>query len=344
MLLFNSDYMEGCHPRILELLQQTNFEQAVGYEQDQFCERARELIRNKCEDSNVDVHFFTGGTLTNLTVIAAALRPHQGVISSAPGHVATHETGAIEATGHKVLTLPSADAKLTAQQIDDYFKTEGGSGSEHVVMPKMVYISHPTELGTLYTKAELTALAEACRRHGQYLFMDGARLGYALAVEDNDLDMPTINKLCDVFYIGGNKVGALIGEAVVVRNEELKVHFRHAMKQHGALCAKGRLLGIQFIGLFEDDLYVKIAKNAIDTAMMIRAACQDAGYKFAVESPTNQQFIIFPNHILEQLKKKYGLSQGAVVDENHTAARICTSWCTKKEDVEQLCNDIRTLK
>ncbi|NLT58259.1 MAG: aminotransferase class I/II-fold pyridoxal phosphate-dependent enzyme [Clostridiales bacterium] len=338
MILFNSDYMEGCHPRILELLQQTNFEQAPGYEQDQFCDRARELIRAKCGQSDLDVHFFSSGTLTNLTVIGAALRPHQAVISTELGHVATHETGAIELTGHKVLPVPSADGKLTAEQVRQLYEAHHGSATaEHEPQPKLVYISHPTELGTLYTRAELQALHETCADCGLYLYMDGARLGYGLAAEGNDLDLPTIAALCDVFYIGGNKVGALIGEALCIRSEALKKDFRYSMKQRGALTAKGRLIGIQFIGLFEDDLYLEISKNAIETAMVIRRTCEEKGYPFLAPSPTNQQFPILPNEHIEALRAHFGFGAIAKVDEGHTAVRFCTSWATRMEDVLALC-------
>ena len=342
MILFSNDYGEGCHPRILELLQETNYEQATGYENDQFSNRARELILAACGNPDADVHFFTGGTLTNLTVIGAALRPHQAVYSTVRGHIATHETGAIEATGHKVVTFPTTDGKLCPDLVKAAWERHWNT-REHEVQPKMVYISHSSEQGTLYTKTELQKLAEVCRACDMYLFLDGARLAYALAVEESDLDLATIAECCDVFYIGGNKCGALIGEAAVVTNPDLKKDFRYIMKQRGALTAKGRLLGIQFVGLFEDDLYMKIGKNAIKTAMMIKQACIDKGYSFAVDSPTNLQFPILPNDVISKLRERYGFGGMAKVDDLHSSARIVTSWATREEDVAAFCADIKSL-
>jgi len=343
MILFNNDYSEGCHPRILELLAETNWDQAAGYENDQFCNRARDLIREKCATPDADVHFFTGGTLTNLTVIASVLRPYQAVYSTVRGHIATNETGAIEATGHKVVTFPTEDGKLKPELISAAWNRHHNGPREHEVMPKMVFISHSTELGTLYSKAELAALAEVCRACGLYLYLDGARLGYALATESCDLTLPDIAEYCDIFYIGGNKCGALIGEAVVIVNPELRANFRYMMKQRGALTAKGRLLGIQFIGLFEDDLYVKIGKNAIDTAMVIKQAIVDKGYSFTVDSPTNQQFPILPNKIIPKLREKYGFGGATPVDADHSSIRLVTSWATKMEDAQAFAADILAL-
>ena len=340
MVMFTNDYSEGCHPKILELLLTTNFEQADGYENDQFCDRARVLIREACAAPDADVHFFTGGTLTNLTVISAALRPHQAVLSTVLGHIATNETGAIEATGHRVVTFASEDGKMKPEfvtQAHNQFR------SEHQTQPKMVYVSQSTELGTIYSKGELEALSAECKKYGYYLFLDGARLGYALATPGNDLTLPDIAQLCDVFYIGGNKVGALVGEACVITNAELKQDFRYVMKQHGALTAKGRLLGIQFVGLFEEGLYLSIGQNAIDTAMMIRKACTEKGYDFLVDSPTNLQFPIMPHHVIAKLREKYVLGGLTEVDEDHSAVRVVTSWATRAEDVAAFCADILAL-
>ena len=256
MIYFNNDYSEGCHPKILEALTRTNYEQTLGYGEDEYCARATEKIRTLCGRADAAVHFLVGGTQTNLTVIAAALRPHQGVLCADSGHINTHETGAVEATGHKVLGLPSKDGKITASQVRDAVLAHRADASfEHTVQPKMVYISNPTELGTLYTKAELTALRDTCRELGLYLFLDGARLGYGLMAKDNDLTLKDIGDCCDVFYIGGTKVGALFGEAVLVTNPALKEDFRYLIKQRGGMLAKGRLLGIQFDTLMTDNLY-----------------------------------------------------------------------------------------
>ena len=263
MIYFNSDYLEGAHPSIMVRLAETNMVQTVGYGEDEYCEAAREKIKTACQAPEADVHFLVGGTQTNTTVIAAILRPWQGVISAVSGHINCHEAGAIESTGHKVITLPTTNGKITAQQVQDYVEWHRNDEStEHIVQPGMVYISHPTEGGTLYTKAELTALYDTCRRYGLPLFIDGARLGYGLMAEESDMTLPEIARLCDVFYIGGTKVGALFGEAVVIMNENLKKDFRFIMKQRGGRMAKGRLLGVQFDTLFTDDLYFKISRHA----------------------------------------------------------------------------------
>ena len=267
MILFSKDYSEGCHENILKALNQTNYVQTDGYGTDEYCEEAKSLIKEACSSPNADIHFLVGGTQTNFTVIASALKPYQGVISAVSGHINVHETGAVEATGHKVIPLPSDDGKITAQQVEECFLKHCNSDSaEHEVQPKMVYISNSTELGTIYTKSELTELSEVCGKYGLYLFLDGARLGYALTCKENDLDLQTIAKLCDVFYIGGTKVGALFGEAVVITNDNLKSDFRYMIKRGGGMLAKGRLLGIQFKELFTDNLYFEISKHAIEMA------------------------------------------------------------------------------
>lgn len=345
MLYFNCDYTEGAHPRILERMLNTNMEQTVGYGEDQYCEQARELIRKECGREDVAVHFLVGGTQANFTVIRSALRPHQGAISAVTGHINAHETGAVEATGHKVLALPSgSEGKLTAAQVEETVKNHWSDEThEHQVQPKMVYISHPTENGALYTLSELEALSAVCKANGLYLFLDGARLGYGLTARGTDVTMADLARLCDVFYIGGTKCGALFGEAVVIVNPELKTDFRYAIKQNGGMLAKGRLLGIQFLTLFEDGLYYQICRTANQQAYRIADACKEAGFTFFAESITNQQFPIFPNRLLEKLGQKYAYSTWAKVDEDHTAIRLATSWATREEAVEQLIADIQEL-
>ena len=341
MLYFNCDYNEGAHERILERLMQTNREQTEGYGEDAYCERARELIRAYCEAPDADVHFLVGGTQANLTVISAALRPHQGVIAAQTAHIHVHETGAVEACGHKVLALPSENGKLTARQVSDCHMAHRMDESfEHMVQPKLVYISNPTELGTIYSRDELIALSDICRKNHLYLFMDGARLGYGLAAEDNTLTMEEIVGLCDVFTIGGTKVGALFGEAVVITHPELKTDFRYLIKQKGGMLAKGRLLGIQFQALFEDGLYMELARHADRLADKLREAFGNAGYPFLIESRTNQIFPIMPDEKLGALKEKYSFSYQQRVDETHSAVRFCTSWATKEEAVEELIGDL----
>jgi threonine aldolase len=341
MLRFNCDYSEGAHPKIIEKLVLTNYEQTEGYGEDNYCKEAIRLIKEKCDRQDVDIHFFVGGTQTNLTVISAALRPHQGVISAVSGHINVHESGAIEATGHKVLALPSSDGKLTSKQIQEVYDSHfNDTTHEHMVQPKLVYISNPTEVGSIYSKAELMSLSETCRINNLLLYMDGARLGYALCAEGNDLDLPAIAQLCDAFYIGGTKIGALFGESLVIRNEGLKSDFRYLIKQRGGLLSKGRLLGIQFITLFEDDLYFKMAKHANEMANLIKEACIKKGYSFLNPSTTNQQFPIMPDTVLEKLKQNYGYSYWQRIDENQSAVRFCTSWATEKDAVLRLIADI----
>lgn len=341
MIRFNCDYSEGAHEKIMERLLQTNREQTPGYGEDCYCDAARNLIRMACNKEDADVHFLVGGTQANLTVIAAALRPHQGVIGATSAHINVHETGSIEACGHKVLALPSEDGKITAEQVEAcYLAHVQDESFEHTVQPKMVYISNPTELGTIYSKTELAELSDVCRKHQLYLFMDGARLGYGLAARDNTLSLEDIAELCDVFYIGGTKVGALFGEAVVITNPELKTDFRYLIKQRGGMLAKGRLLGLQFQVLFENNLYMEVAEYADRLADRLREAFVNAGYSFLVENQTNQIFPIMPDEKLAELKEKYSFSYQQRIDESHSAVRFCTSWATKEEDVEQLIRDL----
>mgnify|MGYP004530256083 FL=1 len=345
MIYFNSDYLEGAHPSIMVKMAETNMVQTVGYGEDEYCEAAREKIKTACQAPEADVHFLVGGTQTNTTVIAAILRPWQGVISAVSGHINCHETGAIESTGHKVITLPTDNGKITAQQVADYVEWhKNDESTEHIVQPGMVYISHPTEAGTLYTKEELTELYDTCRRYGLPLYIDGARLGYGLAAEESDMTLPEFARLCDVFYIGGTKVGALFGEAVVIMNESLKKDFRFIMKQRGGRLAKGRLLGIQFDALFTDDLYFKISRHAIEMAHQIRDIFVSAGYPLLFDSPTNQQYPIMPDAELAEIGKSFGYEYWERVDKTHSGVRFCASWATTQENVDALRETVNALK
>lgn len=337
MIYFNSDYLEGAHPALMAKLNETNMVQTVGYGEDEYCAAARVKIQNACQAPEADVHFLVGGTQTNTTVIAAVLRPWQGVLCAVSGHINCHEAGAIESTGHKVITLPTTNGKITAQQVQEYVEWHRNDEStEHIVQPGMVYISYPTEGGTLYSKAELTELYDVCRRYGLPLFIDGARLGYGVMADGADLTLPEIAHLCDVFYIGGTKVGALFGEAVVIMNPALKKDFRFIMKQRGGRMAKGRLLGIQFDVLFTDDLYTKISKNAIDTANFLKKGLAAKGYRFFMDSPTNQVFVILDNAQLAALEGRAKFGFWEKFDDTHTVVRIATSWATRMEEIEQL--------
>lgn len=344
MIRFESDYSEGAHPHVLELLSRSNLDQTPGYGEDSYCEKARSLIRDLCASDNADVHFLVGGTQANTTVIASVLRPIQGVVCAETGHINVHETGAIEATGHKVLAQPGIDGKITAAQVRTVCENHWRDAThEHMVQPGMVYISHPTENGTLYTKQELTALSEACHSYNLPLYLDGARMGYGIMAEGSDLTLPDIARLCDVFYIGGTKVGALFGEAVVITNNLLKRDFRYYIKQRGGMLAKGRLLGIQFIALLENGLYFDISAHADRLACKIRDAFLKKGIPLLFDSVTNQQFPILPNKKLDVLARKYAFSFWKQIDSEHSAVRFCTSWATKEDDVEQLLQDIGNL-
>lgn len=344
MIRFNCDYLEGAHPKILEKLLETNFVQTLGYGEDEYCERARAVIREKCGAPDAYVQFLVGGTQTNTTVIASILRPYQGVLCANTGHINAHETGAIEATGHKVLALPSEDGKITAAQVQEAYDIHWSDGShEHIVQPGMVYISHPTENGTLYTKEELKALYETCQKLELPLFLDGARLGYGLMSQGSDLTWQDIAALTDVFYIGGTKVGALFGEAVVMTNLSLTKDFRYMIKQRGGMLAKGRLLGIQFETLLSDGLYEEIAGKAVDQAMRLKEAFLDKGYPLLYDSYTNQQFPILPNSQLKQLEEKYSFELWTAMDEEYSAVRFCTSWATKDEDIDALIEDLSNM-
>ncbi|MCI5920348.1 MAG: low specificity L-threonine aldolase [Roseburia sp.] len=344
MIRFNSDYTEGCHPSILKRLEETNMVQTPGYGEDEYCKRAATLIKQAAGAPEADVHFLVGGTQTNVTVISAALKHYQGAITATTGHINVHETGALEACGHKCLNLDTPDGKLTAKQVEDYVEAHFADESfEHMVQPKLVYISNPTEIGTIYSKEELKALYDVCRKRNLYLFLDGARLGYALMCKENDMTLSDIAKYTDVFYIGGTKVGALFGEAVVITNDELKQDFRYNIKQRGGMLAKGRLLGIQFEKLFEENRYFEISAHAARMAEKLKEDLTNMGVMFYIDSPTNQQFPIMPDTVLEELKKKYSFSYWERMDEKHSAVRICTSWATKEENVDELLADVRKL-
>lgn len=319
-------------------------EQTVGYGEDPHCEEARRLIKQACQNDNADVHFLVGGTQANTTVIAHILRPYQGVLAATSGHINVHETGAIESTGHKVLAIPTEDGKLTAKQIDEAMQAHiHEDGPEHMVQPGMVYLSFPTEIGTIYSHDELKAIRTVCNKYDLPLFVDGARLGYGLCSPECDLTLPQLAQLADVFYIGGTKVGALFGEAVVIMNEALKRDFRYSIKQHGGMLAKGRLLGLQFATLFTGNLYFDIAQHAINEAMRIKAALQAKGIGFLIDSPTNQQFPIFTDTQIATLSEHFMLSLWQRIDEEHTAMRICTSWATKPESTDELIRAIENL-
>ena len=344
MIRFQCDYAEGAHPSILKKLEETNFDQTAGYGMDPYCDSARERIKKLCNNENVDVHFLVGGTQTNFTVISSVLRPYQGVIAAHTGHINVHETGAVEATGHKVLPILSEDGKITAAQVREMCNAHWDDADhEHMVQPGMVYISHPTENGTLYHQEELQALYDTCREFDLPLFLDGARLGYGLMSEASDLTLEDIARFTDVFYIGGTKVGALFGEAVVITKPELKRDFRYMIKRSGGMLAKGRLLGIQFDILFAEGLYFEISKHADDLAMRLKEAFVKKGYPLRYDSYTNQQFPILPDEHLEKLKEKYAYGFWEKIDDAHSAVRFCTSWATREEAVEELIRDIEAL-
>lgn len=344
MIFFHNDYAEGCHESILQRLAQTNLVQTTGYGIDPYCAAAAKRICELCKDPTLSVHFLVGGTQTNMTVIAAALRAYQGVICAQTGHIHVHETGAVEATGHKVLALPTMDGKITGQQVKAMVDEHRASEAmEHTVQPKMVYISNPTELGTIYSCKELEELSGVCRENGLYLFLDGARLGYGLEAKSNDLTLAKIAKFCDVFYIGGTKQGALFGEAVVISNPVLAKDFRYMIKQHGGMLAKGRLLGLQFDTLLQDDLYFRLARQANEMADQIRATLLELGYALYVPGCTNQIFAIVPNAVLEELQKEVTFTLECKVDDYQKAVRFCTSWATKQENVDYLCGLLRKI-
>jgi threonine aldolase len=344
MIHFECDYTQGAHPKIIEMLAETNMEQTTGYGEDGHCERARQMILEKCRNKDAYVQFLVGGTQANTTVIAAALRPWQGVISADTGHINVHETGAIEATGHKVIALPNKDGKIAAEQIDACCREHFSAGNaEHMVQPGMVYVSNPTEYGTLYTKTELESIRKVCSEYDLILFVDGARMAYGLGAEGNDLTLADYAAISDVFYIGGTKAGALFGEAVVITDERLKKDFRYMIKRQGGMLAKGRLLGIQYEVLMEDDLYTELGRHANVLAAKIKEAFLKKGYESYMDSVTNQQFFILPLADLEKLGEKYSYSFERNTDATHALVRFCTSWATTEEQVNELLLDVAAL-
>ena len=337
MLYFENDYCEGAHPAILQKLMETNFEKVPGYGTDPYCASAKEKICAACRCPEADVTFISGGTQTNAIVIASMLHRWEGVVAAATGHVNGHEAGAIEFTGHKVMGLPHKNGKLDAATVRNFCATfYADSNHDHMVFPGMVYLSHPTEYGTLYTKAELEALHAVCQEYKMPLFVDGARLGYGLAAEGTDVTLPDLAKWADVFYIGGTKCGALCGEAVVFTHGNMPRQFETMVKRHGAMVAKGRLNAVQFDALFTDGLYEKICAPAVRLALKLRDGLAAKGYRFAIDSPTNQQFIIVENSRLPELGGKVAYSFIEKYDAEHTVIRLATSWATTEEQVDEL--------
>jgi len=335
---FKNDYSEGAHPRILRALAASNLDQAEGYGEDGYTEKAVALLKQRIGLPSVDIHLLPGGTQTNLTAISAFLRPHEAVIAPNTGHILVHETGAIEATGHKVISVAANDGKIDTAQIKAVLDAHT---DEHMVKPRLVYISNPAEIGTIYTKSELEQISRLCRTGRLYLYVDGARLGSALCSAENDLQMSDLGRLVDAFYIGGTKNGALLGEALVICNDSLKDDFRFHMKQRGALLAKGRLLGIQFQELFRDGLYFDLAKHANAMAGLLKNAISKAGYQFLTPSSTNQIFPILPNRLIEQLQEKYSFYVWEKIDAASSAIRLVTSWATEEEAVRAFISDLQ---
>lgn len=340
MYSFKNDYSEGAHPRILKALMESNFVQVEGYGEDDFSLEAIERLKQKIGRNDVDIHLLSGGTQTNLTAISAFLRPHEAAIAANTGHILVHETGAIEATGHKIIALEVEDGKLNTSHIQAAIDAHT---DEHMVKPKLVYISNPTEIGTIYYKNELEALNRFCKENKLFLYMDGARLGSALCSEGNDLELSDLASLVDAFYIGGTKSGALIGEALVICSDSLKEDFRFHMKQKGALLAKGRLIGQQFLELFRDNLYFELAEHANKMASLLRDEIEEAGFRFLVQSPSNQIFPILPNQLITELQKKYSFYVWSKADDDHSSVRLVTSWATPEDAVYAFIEDMKNL-
>lgn len=340
MYSFKNDYSEGAHKSILEALLETNMIQETGYGEDSFTEKAKELIKEKLQNKEASIHLLSGGTQTNLIAISAFLRPHEAVISANTGHILVHETGAIEATGHKIISVPSKDGKLVSEDIVNVLESHT---DEHMVRPKLVYISNSTEIGTVYTKEELENLYNCCRENRLILFVDGARLGSALCAEGNELTLEDMGRFSDAFYIGGTKNGALFGEALVIINESLKEDFRFHIKQKGGLLAKGRALGLQFFKLFENDLYFDLAKHANQMSKILSDGIRELGYKFLIDSNSNQVFPILPNEIIKKLEKNYAFYIWEKFDEENSVIRLVTSWATPKEEVEAFVEELKKI-
>ncbi len=340
MYSFKNDYSEGAHKSILEALLETNMIQETGYGEDSFTEKAKELIKEKLQNKEASIHLLSGGTQTNLIAISAFLRPHEAVISANTGHILVHETGAIEATGHKIISVPSKDGKLVSEDIVNVLESHT---DEHMVRPKLIYISNSTEIGTVYTKEELENLYNCCRENRLILFVDGARLGSALCAEGNELTLEDMGRFSDAFYIGGTKNGALFGEALVIINESLKEDFRFHIKQKGGLLAKGRALGLQFFKLFENDLYFDLAKHANQMSKILSDGIRELGYKFLIDSNSNQVFPILPNEIIKKLEKNYAFYIWEKFDEENSVIRLVTSWATPKEEVEAFVEELKKI-
>lgn len=340
MYSFKNDYSEGAHPRILNTLIESNMEQTEGYGDDTYTRQAIELLKQKIEREDIDIHLLPGGTQTNLTAISAFLKPHEAAIAANTGHILVHETGAIEATGHKVISIEVKDGKLFPEHINSILELHT---DEHMVKPKLVYISNPTEIGSIYSKSELENLSVFCKEKKLLLYVDGARLGSALCSEENDMELSDLGKYTDAFYIGGTKNGALMGEALVICRGSLKEDFRFMIKQKGALLAKGKLLGIQFLELFRDNLYFDLAKHANKMASMLKDEISKAGYSFLTHSPSNQIFPILPNKLIKELQEKYSFYVWEKVDDNNSAIRLVTSWATQEVKVQDFINDLKKL-
>ncbi|WP_122626935.1 threonine aldolase family protein [Lucifera butyrica] len=338
MYSFKNDYSEGAHPRIVRALLDTNLEQTEGYGEDSYTARAVELLKQRIGRTDIEIHLFAGGTQTNLTAISAFLRPHEAIIAANTGHILVHETGAIEATGHKIISVAVSDGKLTAGQI----KTVVDSHTdEHMVKPRLIYISNPTEIGSIYKKSELEEISRFCRENNLFLYVDGARLGSALCSEENDMELSELAACVDAFYIGGTKNGALLGEALVICRDSLQADFRFHMKQKGALLAKGKLLGLQFLELFRDNLYFELAKHANGMAGRLRQAISLAGYSFLTRSPSNQIFPILPNELIAKLQENYSFYVWEKVDDDSSAVRLVTSWATPESAVTAFITDLK---
>jgi len=338
MYSFKNDYSEGMHPRILNALAASNLEQTEGYGEDYYTQQAAELLKEKIGRTDIDIHLLVGGTQTNLTAISAFLRPHEAVVAASTGHVFTHETGAIEATGHKVIAVEVKDGKLKREHIEAVLEAHT---DEHMVKPKMVYISNSTEVGSIYKKEEIKSLSQFCKKNKLLLYLDGARLGSALSSEENDMTLEDIGRLTDAFYIGGTKNGALMGEALVICQDNLKEDFRFHIKQKGALLAKGRFLGLQFRELFKDNLYFELSEHANKMAGLLQHAISKAGYAFLTHTPSNQIFPVFPNGVIEELQKKYSFHIWEKVDGDHSAIRLVTSWATEEAAVMNFIEDVQ---
>ena len=334
---FKDDYSEGAHPKILEALSRTNLLQEVGYGEDNYCKEAIKLMRQKIQNPKADIHFVSGGTQANLIVISSILKAYESVIAANTGHIAVREAGAIEATGHKINIIETKDGKLKPQDIKSVLDFHT---NEHMVKPKVVFISNSTEIGSIYSKRELQGLSKFCKQHSLFLYLDGARLGSALTSKQNDLALSDISKLVDIFYIGGTKNGALLGEAIIINHDEFKENFRFHLKQKGALLTKGRILGIQFLELFKNDLFFELGKHANSMASKLASGIKKSGYKFLTDPVSNQIFPIFPNKLIQKLNKKYEFYVWKKIDDKNSAIRLVTSWATKKEFVRQFIEDL----